>query len=132
MRITGKGIGCFVALLGTGCPFAVRAAPPVSPQGTAMGSPPTAAMHTDRTIAEFGPSVAPATLAGLSGGSNVTQNISITGNVSDTSTENVSTGMNWIGGGAFGNAAGLPMVIQNSGNSVLIQNATVVNVQLQP
>jgi hypothetical protein len=40
--------------------------------------------------------------------------------------------MNWIGGGAFGNAAGLPMVIQNSGNSVLIQNATVVNVQMQP
>lgn len=132
MRITGKGIGCFVALLGTGCPFAVRAAPPVSPQGAATGSPPTAAVHTDRTIAEFGPSVAPATLAGLSGGSTVTQNISITGNVSDTSTENVSTGMNWIGGGAFGNAAGLPMVIQNSGSSVLIQNATVVNVQLQP
>jgi len=124
MRITGKGIGCFVALLGMGCPYAVRAAPPVSPPDTAT--------HTDSVIAGFGPSVAPAALAALSGGSNVTQNISIHGNVSNTSTENVSTGMNWIGGGAFGNAAGLPMVIQNSGNSVLIQNATVVNVQLQP
>lgn len=124
MRITGKGIGCFAALLGMGCPYAVRAAPPVSPPDTAT--------HTDSVIAGFGPSVAPAALAALSGGSNVTQNISIHGNVSNTSTENVSTGMNWIGGGAFGNAAGLPMVIQNSGNSVLIQNATVVNVQLQP
>jgi hypothetical protein len=26
----------------------------------------------------------------------------------------------------------LPIVIQNTGNSVLIQNATVVNVQMQP
>lgn len=132
MRITGKGFGCFVALLGTGCPFAVRATPPVSPQGTAAVAPPNAAAHRDKVIAGFGPSVAPAALAALSGGSNVTQSISINGNVSNTSTENVSTGMNWIGGGAFGNAAGLPMVIQNSGNSVLIQNATVVNVQLQP
>ena len=131
MRIMGKGIGCFVALLGTACPFAVRAVPPVSPQGAPV-SPLQVAMHTDRTLADLGPSVAPATLAALSGGSNVSENISITGNVSNTSTENVSTGMNWIGGGAFGNAAGLPMVIQNSGNSVLIQNATVVNVQLQP
>ena len=132
MQITGKGIGCFVALLGTGCPFGVRAAPPVPPQRAAPVSPVRAAIHTDRTIADLGPSVAPSTLAGLSGGSSVTQNISINGNVSNTSTKNVSTGMNWIGGGAFGNAAGLPMVIQNSGNSVLIQNATVVNVQMQP
>jgi hypothetical protein len=124
MRITGKGIGCIAALLGTGCPYALRATPP--------GSPPNAATHSGSVIAGFGPSVAPAALAALSGGSNVTQNISINGNVSNISTENVSTGMNWIGGGAFGNAAGLPMVIQNSGNSVLIQNATVVNVQLQP
>ena len=33
---------------------------------------------------------------------------------------------------AFNGAAGVPMVIQNSGNNVLIQNATIVNVQFQP
>jgi hypothetical protein len=83
-------------------------------------------------IAGLGSGVSSSVLANLSGGSYVSEQITITGNVSDTSTENVSTGMNWIGGGSFGNAAGLPIVIQNTGNSVLIQNATVVNVQMQP
>jgi hypothetical protein len=39
--------------------------------------------------------------------------------------------MNVISDGAFSGSVGLPMVIQNSGNNVLIQNATIVNVQLK-
>ncbi|MBB1472411.1 MULTISPECIES: carbon storage regulator [unclassified Luteimonas] len=49
----------------------------------------------------------------------------VTGNVAH---DNV-TGQNVVGGGAFGNAAGISTVIQNSGNNVLIQNGTAVNVQ---
>lgn len=37
-----------------------------------------------------------------------------------------------IGNDAFNGAAGVPMVIQNTGNGVLIQNATIINVQLTP
>ena len=43
----------------------------------------------------------------------------------------LATGSNVIADGAFSGASGLPMVIQNSGNNVLIQSATIVNVQLQ-
>lgn len=39
-----------------------------------------------------------------------------------------ATGNNSIGGGAFTNMNGIATVIQNSGNQVLIQNATVVDV----
>jgi hypothetical protein len=39
--------------------------------------------------------------------------------------------MNVISGGSFANSSGLPVVIQNSGANVLIQNATVINLQLQ-
>ena len=48
-----------------------------------------------------------------------------------TSASNVTTGSNVISDGAFAGIGGLPMVIQNSGNNVLIQNATIVNVQLK-
>jgi hypothetical protein len=44
---------------------------------------------------------------------------------------NVVSGMNSITDGAFSNAGGLPIVIQNSGTNVLIQNATIVNIQLE-
>lgn len=130
MRSIHKQIGCACVLLGA-CWFGVgAAAPPAAPR--AVDAHPASAPSAGRVIPGLGRRVDPATLAHLSGGTNVTESISINGNVSNTSTANVSTGMNWIGGGAFGNAAGLPMVIQNTGNSVLIQNATVVNVQMQP
>jgi hypothetical protein len=108
---------------------ALAAEPPARPP---PASTPAKAPARTPFVAGLGSGVASSVLANLSGGSDVSEQITITGNVSDTSTENVSTGMNWIGGGSFGNAAGLPIVIQNSGNSVLIQNATVVNVQMQP
>lgn len=41
------------------------------------------------------------------------------------------TGANIITEGSFANSNGIPTVIQNSGNNVLIQNATVVNVKMQ-
>lgn len=44
---------------------------------------------------------------------------------------NLTTGGNFIGEGAFGNAAGIPLVVQNSGNNVLIQNAVIVNVKVE-
>lgn len=52
------------------------------------------------------------------------------GVVSNNTAINVVTGSNLIDS-SFNNASGLPMVIQNSGANVLIQNATVINLQIR-
>ncbi|WP_296228230.1 hypothetical protein [Ralstonia sp. UBA689] len=56
----------------------------------------------------------------------------LSGTVSDNAAVNVATGSNIVRDGSFTNAAGIPTVIQNSGANVLIQNATIVNVQFRP
>lgn len=43
-----------------------------------------------------------------------------------------NTGGNLVEAGAFGNAAGLVFNVQNSGNHVIIQNTTLINVNMQP
>ena len=53
------------------------------------------------------------------------------GTVGNNTAINTVSGNNIIDNGSFANAQGLPMVIQNSGSNVLIQNATVINLQLQ-
>jgi hypothetical protein len=42
----------------------------------------------------------------------------------------VATGTNTISAGAFSNMSGLPLVVQNSGANVLIQNAVILNLQM--
>jgi hypothetical protein len=53
-------------------------------------------------------------------------NGSVTGNVAS----NLTTGNNNISESSFSNAAGVPIVIQNTGNNVLIQNSTILNLQM--
>ncbi|MGA6829393.1 hypothetical protein ACO9S2_17520 [Nitrospira sp. NS4] len=48
----------------------------------------------------------------------------------NSATDNV-TGNNTITEGAFAGASGLPIVIQNSGNNVIIQNGTILNLTLK-
>lgn len=72
------------------------------------------------------------TLAGMSGGTQVTQNTTLTGTVSNDSVDHVVSGANVINGGAFNGEVGIPVVIQNSGSNVLIQNATVISVEFKP
>jgi hypothetical protein len=71
-------------------------------------------------------------LARSSGGNEVSETITLNGTVANNTVDHVLTGSNAIGNGAFNGAAGVPMVIQNTGNGVLIQNATILNVQFQP
>lgn len=80
----------------------------------------------------LGQSVGSEILAKSSGGTDTTEIMTLNGTVSDNSTEHSVTGSNVLGNGAFNGAAGVPMVIQNTGNGVLIQNATIINVQFQP
>jgi len=50
--------------------------------------------------------------------------------VTDNVATNLSTGNNSINGESFSGMSGVPMVVQNSGNNVVIQNSTILNLQL--
>ena len=70
-------------------------------------------------------------LAGKRGGTLTLNDMKLKGVVAGNSATNVVTGNNALSDGALAGSAGLSTVIQNSGNNVLIQNATIVNVQLK-
>jgi hypothetical protein len=59
-------------------------------------------------------------------------NMNLKAELSGNEANNTVTGYNAIDSGAFANAAGINSVIQNTGNNVLIQDATIVNVTIMP
>ncbi|MBV8343076.1 MAG: hypothetical protein JO173_11925 [Gammaproteobacteria bacterium] len=76
-------------------------------------------------------------LGSARGGAELAQPVNLTlnqnnsnGSVSGNVASNLTTGSNNISDTAFSNSAGVPVVIQNSGNNVLIQNSTILNLQL--
>ncbi len=76
--------------------------------------------------------VAVARLADMRAGVDTVSNeLRVNGAVTDNAATNISSGANTIASGAFSNASGLPVAIQNSGSNVLIQNATIINIQMQ-
>jgi hypothetical protein len=78
------------------------------------------------------PPVTDERLATLHAGSDTVSNdMRLNGAVTENTTSNVVSGANTISSGAFSNASGLPVAIQNSGSNVLIQNATIINIQMQ-
>lgn len=77
----------------------------------------------------FGAALASEALDRFRGGSEVQlSDIRVKGTLYDASASDLQTGSNMITSGAFSNTVGFPMTIQNSGNNVLIQNATTINV----
>lgn len=54
-----------------------------------------------------------------------------TGTVTDNQAYNLTTGNNLITDGSLAGASGFSTVIQNSGNNVLIQNSTIINLQVK-
>jgi hypothetical protein len=80
----------------------------------------------------FGLPADAAELAGQRGGASVTSSeMMLVGTTADNAAVNVVTGTNTIAAGAFSSLSGLPLVVQNSGANVLIQNAVILNVQMQ-
>jgi hypothetical protein len=78
------------------------------------------------------PPVTDERLAALHAGADTVSNdMRVNGTVSGNSTTDVVSGANIISSGAFSNASGLPVAIQNSGSNVLIQNATIINIHMQ-
>jgi len=78
----------------------------------------------------WGAPVASHELGDYRGGFDTVHNdMQLNGSVANNVTNNVASGHNIITEGSFTNANGFPMVIQNSGSNVLIQNATIINLQ---
>lgn len=93
----------------------------------------TSASHGTVSVADaptFASPLPAASLVELRGGEAVTTNVvDVQGRVDGNTANNVTSGLNVIQDGSFGNASGITTVIQNSGSNVLIQNGTVVNVR---
>jgi hypothetical protein len=115
-----------------------------APAGAVAATPsvPSAGTLAPRAISEsasgnarrtpFGSAPLASTMLGAKrGGERVVNDNQLKGVVADNKASNLTTGMNVISEGAFAGSSGMPTVIQNSGNNVLIQNSTIVNVQLK-
>jgi len=98
-------------------------------QGATSGGGPPA--QAEEAVAFVATPVDSATLDGYRGGAEVVRNdMTLNGTTASNSARNVETGDNTISSGSFSNMSGLPVVIQNSGANVLIQNAVIVHVQM--
>jgi hypothetical protein len=105
------------------------AAAPVAAQTAATEVPVTVAAQQQAAF-EATP-VDADTLSTFRGGAQTVNNdATLSGTTADNSARNVSTGSNSINGGAFDNMTGIPVVIQNSGANVLIQNALILHLQM--
>ncbi len=95
--------------------------------------PPVAAATV---VQGFGQAVDTSALESYRGGtqtlSQTVNDARLSGTVTDNAAINVATGANIVRDGSFANASGIPTIIQNTGANVLIQNATIVNVQFRP
>lgn len=79
----------------------------------------------------FGSSLAADSLDQYRGGREIVANdMTLSGTTANNTANYVATGSNTISSGSFANLSGVPMVIQNTGANVLIQNATIINLQL--
>lgn len=137
MRNIRAACGTWLVCLSIGAEGAALADAAQSPYlAVAPGSPVAAYLDavTPRgdDVSGLGTRVDAGVLAGMSGGTDVSAEITLNGIVSDNHADHVVTGYNAISAGAFQGAAGVPMVIQNTGNNVLIQNATIISVQFRP
>lgn len=80
---------------------------------------------------DFGPAADLGKLEQSRGGAETKNDMKLDGVVTGNTATNVSTGTNTIDSGAFSNMSGIPVVIQNSGANVLIQSATIINLQFK-
>jgi len=109
---------------------ALAADPPADTAGTRPITGQSAGQPV--TVAGFGQAVSVSSLQHYSGGSLVQNNQTITGTVANDTASQITTGANAISGNSLDGASGLPSVVQNTGNNVLIQTGVIVNVQLKP
>jgi hypothetical protein len=107
-------------------------APPAKQDGAAPPARQESAAPARSGIGlDFGPAAELGKLEQTRGGSDTRNDMKLDGVVTGNSATNVNTGTNVIDSGAFSNMSGIPVVIQNSGANVLIQSATIINLQFK-
>jgi hypothetical protein len=117
MQIMRIYVSIFVSVLGLGMSIA-HAGSPEPTDITSWGPPvPSAQLDTQRGGTDTGPLT-------------INANI-LNAKLFDNSAKDNVTGNNTITGGAFAGASGLATVIQNSGNNVIIQSGTVLNLTVK-
>ncbi len=128
-----KNLFALVAALGLiGAPLVVRA--DSSPAYVAAAVPVASNVPSgdnSSSVSLLGRRLDSSRLGALRGGLDTSNKANLDGAVRDNYASHVVTGANTIAEGSFANSIGLPTVIQNSGANVLIQNSTIVNVQLR-
>jgi hypothetical protein len=98
---------------------------------TALGQTGFEIAQPDPQQIEFMQPVSSDKLSSYRGGASITNSeMTLSGLTAGNTAVNVVSGTNWIGSGAFANMSGLPLVVQNSGANVLIQNAVILNLQM--
>lgn len=80
----------------------------------------------------FGPAISNFDLGTYRGGSvRVTNTNNLDAQLHDNTAISNVTGSNFVTSEAFSGSSGFATVVQNSGNNVIIQNATVLNLQMK-
>lgn len=98
----------------------------------ALGIAPAFGQAAEQDAGPLGAPIATERLAQLRGGTDLTVNdMRLNGATAGNSATNVQTGTNSITDGALAHMSGIPVVIQNTGANVLIQNALILNVTMQ-
>jgi hypothetical protein len=121
---------CALTALASALPPAARADPPQDASRAAA----RALFRPENAIGAQAPARDDASgspLARQRGGTDTRNDMRLDGSVAANTAVNVVSGANSIDAGSFANMAGIPVVIQNSGANVLIQNATIINLQLK-
>ncbi len=121
-----------LALAGEAPQSASAAAAPFTPLDAVEAPAPAQAFAPAPETTAMGPVLAPEALEQYRGGSATIHSEAVSnGLLQNATATRVATGSNAIADGSFSHAVGMPIVIQNSGANVLIQNSTIVNVQFR-
>ena len=133
-RFVGSTVAALLALSPSAHAFAPEKAPSNAAQSSAPVEPPimVALVAPVTVVPGFGVAAASTLLDSARGGAGgVGASADLRGVVTGNSATSVVTGANTIQASSFAGASGIPIVIQNTGANVLIQNATVINLQFQ-
>jgi hypothetical protein len=128
-----RGIAALLASLA--CAMGAQAGEPRFPdaapgEDTVLpGTLPATPDPAPRVVDGIGRPLDATALEAFRGGDDVENSVDINGAVTDNHADHIVSGHNVVQGDAFGNAAGINTLIQNSGSNVLIQNGMTVNVQ---
>lgn len=126
-RVCASGLLLAVSSLAPAAP-----APVAPPPFASEVIPPFAVLDRIESIdARFGAAARSDQLDAQRGGADTVNNMQLNGSVQGNVANNVATGSNSIDAGSFANMSGIPTVVQNTGANVLIQNATIINLQFK-